>query len=137
MDICDFHSHIMPQTDHGCISVDEAVAQLKLAAHYGVARVISTSHFYPHRDSVESFIKRRNDAYAALKENLNEELPEIRLAAEVLLCANMDQLPDLDALCVHGTKWILVELPFNDFGSEYVYAVEGMVKFHVVNDLAF
>lgn len=127
MDICDFHSHIMPETDHGCTSVDEAIAQLKLAKSRGVTRVVSTSHFYPHKDSVESFIQRRNSAYNSIVERGVDGLPQIRLAAEVLLCANMDVLPDLDKLCVNGTRTIIVELPFNDFGSEYVRAVEGMV----------
>ena len=127
MDICDFHSHIMPATDHGCMSVDEAIAQLKLAKRYGITRVVSTSHFYPHKDTVESFIEKRNGAYAAIAERDIDGLPQIRLGAEVLLCANMDELPDLDKLCINGTRTILVELPFNDFGSEYVRAIEGMV----------
>lgn len=128
MDICDFHSHIMPGTDHGCVSVDEAIAQLRLAKRCGVTRVVSTSHFYPHKDSVRAFIDRRNSAYAAIVERDMDGLPEIRLGAEVLLCANMDELPELDKLCISGTKTILVELPFNDFGNEYVRAVDGMVQ---------
>ena len=128
MDICDFHSHIMPCADHGCASVDEALAQLELAKRCGVTRIISTSHFYPHKDSVESFIKLRNDAYAALSERLSAELPEVRLGAEVLLCANMDELPGLEQLCIHGTRTILIELPFNDFGGEYIHAVDGIIQ---------
>ena len=128
MDICDFHSHIMPGADHGCTSVDEAIAQLRLAKRCGVTRVVSTSHFYPHKDSVSSFLERRDAAYAAIVERGEADLPEIRLGAEVLLCANMDELPELDKLCINGTKTILVELPFNDFGNEYVRAVEGMVQ---------
>lgn len=128
MDICDFHSHILPLADHGSSSVEVSIAQLKLAKLYGVNRIIATPHFYPHKDSVEEFIKRRNDAYAALKAHLSDDMPELRLAAEVLLCANMDELPDLNKLCIHGTKTILIELPFNDFGSEYVLAVKGMIQ---------
>lgn len=128
MDICDFHSHIMPCADHGCVSVDEAIAQLRLAKKCGVTRVVSTSHFYPHKDSVNAFINRRNAAYAAIVERDVDDLPEIRLGAEVLLCANMDELPELEKLCINGTKTILVELPFNDFGTEYVRAVDGMIQ---------
>lgn len=128
MDICDFHSHIMPHADHGCTSVDEALEQLKLARDNGVTRIISTSHFYPHRDSVDSFILKRDRAYASLAERMTADMPRIRLAAEVLLCANMDTMPDLERLCIRGTNVILIELPFNDFGSEYVHAVEGMIQ---------
>ena len=128
MDICDFHSHIMPLIDHGSKSIEESLAQLELAKSWGVSRIVATSHFYPHADSVEEFVKKRDEAYAALKAHMTDGMPEIRLGAEVLLCSNMDELPMLDQLCIHGTRTILVELPFNDFGSEYVRAVKGMIE---------
>lgn len=126
LDLCDFHSHILPNADHGSSSVSESLAQLRLAMKYGVTRIFATPHFYPHRDSVSSFLRRRLSSYNQLIEAKPEGYPEIVLGAEVLLCPNIDRLPDLDKLCINGTKTILLELPFNDFGNEYVYAVEGI-----------
>lgn len=127
MDICDFHSHILPSADHGSSSVEESLKQLNLAKRYGVSRIVATSHFYPHRDSVEAFLNRRDAAYSTLVATMPDGMPEVKLAAEVLLCANLDELPDLCDLCILGTNTLLIELPFNDFGNEYVHAVEGMI----------
>ncbi len=128
MDICDFHSHILPNADHGSDSVEISLRQLALARKYGVTRIIATPHYYPHVDSVEEFIKRRNESYILLMNAVgNEEIPEIKLGAEVLLCPNMEKLPSLDQLCIEGTKTILLELPFNDFSHEYVTTVEAIL----------
>lgn len=127
MDICDFHAHILPVADHGSYSVEESLRQLALANKFGVTRVIATSHFYPHKEDVDDFLKRRNRSYAKLNESLNSDYPKVKLGAEVLLFPEIGKLPMLNELCVQGTKTLLLELPFNDFGREYVYAVEGLV----------
>ena len=128
MDVCDFHSHILPGVDHGSYSVEESMAQLALARKSGIMRIVATSHFYPHKESVDKFIKRRDEAYTLLKERYGDDIPDIRLAAEVLLCAGFDEIPMLDDLCIRGTKTILIELPFNDFGKEYVGSVRGLIE---------
>lgn len=68
--------------------------------------------FYPHKESVESFLARRQRTYEALKANLPDGAPEIILGAEVLICDGMDQLSGLDRLCRQGTNELLLELPF-------------------------
>ncbi len=128
MDICDFHAHILPGADHGSISVEIAVKQLALAKRYGVTRIVATSHFYPHRDSVKDFLDKRQESYKALCAKVPSDFPEVRLGAEVLLCPNMDNLPMLDRLCISGTKTILIELPFNDFGRDYMQTVDNIIS---------
>ena len=58
-DLIDFHSHILPGIDDGARSPDESLKMLELMAAQGVSKVVSTSHFYPERESPESFISRR------------------------------------------------------------------------------
>lgn len=128
MDVCDFHSHILPGVDHGSYSLEESLAQLALARKNGVTRIVATSHFYPHNESVEAFLKRRDEAYMLLKSICGDDYPDLRLGAEVLLCAGLDEIPMLDELCIHGTKAILIELPFNDFGQEYIRSVRGLIE---------
>ena len=127
MNVCDFHSHILPNADHGSYSVETSLQQLRYAKMSGVDRIIATPHFYPHKQSVSGFIKRRNDAYSLLMSNIKEDMPKIRLGAEVLLCPNMIRLPGIEELAVLGTKTLLIELPFNDFAREYLNSVEGLV----------
>lgn len=128
MDVCDFHAHILPNADHGSSSVEESLKQLRLAAKYGVSRIVATSHFYPHHSSVDHYLSKRDEAYRCLKDNMLPGSPEIRLGAEVLLCPNLCHISGFEKLCVSGTKTILIELPFNDFGREYVIAVKDIIS---------
>ena len=59
MDIVDFHSHILPEADHGSSSVEESLEQLNLALKRCVTRIVATPHFYPNHDSPERFLRRR------------------------------------------------------------------------------
>ena len=122
IDIVDFHAHVLPKADHGSNSVKQSISQLKIAKKAGVTRIIATPHFYPHRHSVSSFLKRRKASYAALIGSgaITPDMPEIRLGAEVLLFENIDKMPDLKMLCIEGTNYLLLELPFADLTDEHV-----------------
>lgn len=128
MDILDFHAHIIPRADHGSSSLDETLYQLNSALQYGITRVIATPHFYPYNENPASFIKRRNACFEKLKEHLTDELPTICLGAEVLICDNIEEMPELDKLCIDGTKVLLLELPFTDFSESYILSVKALLK---------
>ena len=127
MNVVDFHSHILPYADHGSSSVDVSLAQLSLAAEHGVKRIVLTPHYYPHRENPESFIARREKCYNKLLENLNDESPDVRLGAEVLICDNIEEMPHLEDLCIRGTRILLLELPFTDFSETYVDSVKYLI----------
>ena len=127
MNVVDFHSHILPYADHGSSSVDVSLAQLSLAAEHGVRRIVLTPHYYPHRENPESFIARREKCYNKLLENLNDESPDVRLGAEVLICDNIEEMPHLEDLCIRGTRILLLELPFTDFSESYVDSVKYLI----------
>lgn len=126
--IVDFHSHILPRVDHGSDSVETSSNQIVYAKNSGIEGIIATSHFYPHKHKAESFLKRRNEAYLRLKEQFNSDLPvDIRLGAEVLVCAGIEKLPELSELCIYGTKTLLLELPFTGFSEEYARSIENII----------
>ncbi len=130
MDVVDFHAHILPECDHGSSSVETSLAQLEYAITHGVRRIAATSHYYPHREDVKSFTERRALCYNALADAMKQrgaDLPEIKLGAEVLICDNIDELPDLSELCLEGTRALLLELPFTDFSSSYVKTVKYLI----------
>lgn len=113
MDITfDYHSHILPGCDHGSDGIETSLKQIEMAEGAGIKTICATPHFYPHKESVEAFLSRRQRTYEALKANLPEGAPEIILGAEVLICDGMDQLDGLDRLCRQGAKELLLELPF-------------------------
>ena len=65
-DIVDFHSHILPQVDHGSISIDMSLTQLSYAKDAGVTRIVATPHFYPNVHYVDTFIKKNKLSMEAL-----------------------------------------------------------------------
>ncbi len=114
MKLIDFHSHILPRLDHGSRSSQVSMNQLRIMADNGVDTVCATSHFYPQEVLTHRYLEARNAAFARLLEVYGEQpRPKIVLGAEVLICEGLDQMDDLDALCLEGTKYLLLEMPFS------------------------
>ena len=126
--IIDFHAHILPLADHGSDSLETSEKQLDILMSYGVETVVATPHFYPQRDSVESFLERRKNSASLLLSHRNGERPDIYLGAEVLVCPGIDHMPGLERLCVEGTDVILLEMPFNSWREEHIEAVSRMAR---------
>ena len=55
----DFHSHILPQADHGSDGIETSLAQLALLRDAGVWCLAITPHFYPQEEGVTSFLDKR------------------------------------------------------------------------------
>lgn len=111
----DFHAHILPGCDHGSDCVETSLKQLEMAVSAGVKTICATPHFYPHKKSLESFLKRREESAKALIERLPENAPQILLGAEVLICDGLEHLEGLPRLCREGTNELLLEMPFYDW----------------------
>ena len=111
----DFHAHILPGCDHGSDCLDTSLKQLEMAVSAGVKTICATPHFYPHKKSLESFLKRRDESAKALIERLPENAPQILLGAEVLICDGLEHLEGLPRLCREGTNELLLEMPFYDW----------------------
>ena len=108
----DYHAHVLPGCDHGSDGLETSRKQLEMAASAGVKTVCATPHFYPHKDSVDSFLRRRAQAAALLSKALPAGAPQIQLGAEVLICDGMERLEGLSRLCREGTNELLLEMPF-------------------------
>ena len=119
-ELCDFHAHILPSADHGSTSCEISRRQLELARACGVSRVVATPHFYPQKMNVSDFIKKRDDAYNTLEPFIPAGMSVVP-GAEVLLCENMEKLPDLKKLCVGNSDIMLLELPYTDLGPSFLY----------------
>ena len=108
----DYHAHILPGCDHGSDSVETSRKQLAMAAAAGVRTVCATPHFYPHKESIPSFLQRREASARLLRENLTADAPQLQLGAEVLICDGMERLDGLSRLCRGETNELLLEMPF-------------------------
>lgn len=111
-DLIDFHSHILPGIDDGARSPDESLKMLELMAAQGVSKVVSTSHFYPERESPESFLSRRAKAVGRLRTVMRDGLPDVYLGAEVAYFPGISRCEQLPELAIRGTRLILIEMPF-------------------------
>ncbi|MBE6807101.1 MAG: capsular polysaccharide biosynthesis protein [Ruminococcaceae bacterium] len=119
----DFHSHILPNIDDGSDSVEESLIMLELLRDQEVADVVATPHFDANAMSVEQFLSRRQEAYAALSSRIGEGLPRIHLGAEVLYYSGITRWDHLDALCIEGTRVLLLEMPLSRWTTSVVREV--------------
>lgn len=106
----DFHSHILPSIDDGSKSIDESLQLLKILKRQGIDKIVATPHFYANHNSVEEFLEKRRLSYESLVPFLTDDLPQIRLGAEVKYYEGISRLENLNKLCVEGSKLLLLEM---------------------------
>ncbi len=123
----DFHSHILPCLDDGSSSVEESLHLLDIMAQNGTDVVVCTPHFYCHEISISSFLSARQNSYEQLKPYLKPEHPKILLGSEVLYSSKLNQLDDLKKLCIQGTNYLLLEMPYLRLSGQMIDAVSDLV----------
>lgn len=122
----DFHAHVLPGADHGSANLDVSLKQVALARKAGIDVLIASPHFYPHRESPESFFERRETTAALLRQNYPENAPKLLVGAEAHLCRGLHHMEDLKKLCIEGTNVLLLELPADFSVSGYESTLEGL-----------
>lgn len=115
----DWHTHILPQMDDGSHSVEETISMMTAQASQGIKTVIATPHFYANDETLESFLARRQKSFDKLKSELPDNLPDVKLGAEVRYYHGISRMADLKALRIEGSKLLLLEMPFNTW-TEYM-----------------
>lgn len=128
----DFHTHILPKMDDGSKNTAMSVEMLKTEYSQGVKTVIATPHFYTSQNNISEFLDRRLCCHNRLMEVINEkgitDIPQILLGAEVKVFNGIENLPDLDKLCIGDTKLILLEMPFEPWTKRTVRAVNNIIN---------
>ena len=118
----DFHSHILPYMDDGAQNVEMSVKMLELSKRQGINTIVATPHFYIRKGTVSDFLLKREDSFNKLKEYIdknNPDVPEIILGAEVAFSEEILSV-DISKLCIEGTSYVLLELPFSYF-NQWIY----------------
>ena len=105
----DLHTHILPGMDDGPKTLPDAMALVERAAIQGVDCIALTSHFHCENESVEAFLQRREIAFSALREACPREL-SLKRGCEVYFSPRL-LTENAEALCLEGTKVLLLELP--------------------------
>ena len=107
----DFHCHCLPGIDDGSRSIEESIKILEMLSGQGINSVVATPHFIANNETVDVFLERRQKSYESLSEKLLDNLPCIRLGAEVEFYEGISNLTGLNKLCIEGTDIILLEMP--------------------------
>lgn len=126
----DIHTHILPGIDDGSNCIEESISMLGMLMEQGVGTVVATPHFYIDGMNVESFMNERNKAAERLYNGLKnvDKRPRIALGAEVEFYNELYSLDILEDLCISGTKYVLVEMPFVRW-NDYTYQALGKLSF--------
>ena len=124
----DFHCHVLPRMDDGSKSTEESLAMLRRSAEQGVTTVAATPHYYAERETVSDFLARREAAASALREAMAgcDELPALRLGAETAWFPGISTAPDVERLCLEGTRVLLLEMPFSPWTKRIFKELEGL-----------
>lgn len=102
--------------DDGAKDADTSLGMLSALASQGVTTVYATPHFYADADTVESFLERRDRAYAELCSAMEGKsgLPEVRLGAEIMICKQLARM-DIEQLIFNDMPVMLFEYPVRTF----------------------
>ena len=123
----DLHAHILPDFDDGAKSVEESLEMLRESKRQGVDKIVSTSHCYPKREgSIRGFIEDRNECLKVLSravEETGEELPQIYAGCELNICRDFTEDDGLKELCIEGTDYLLLEMPYEPWTEKVIEVV--------------
>ena len=111
--LTDYHSHFLPAMDDGPEDAWMSIEMLGMWKAQGVDRVIATPHFYPHRESIESFLSRRESAFDSLGMVIRS--PRTGQGAEVRVEKGISEVERMRELTLAGSRYILLELPYAPF----------------------
>ena len=108
----DFHSHVLPKMDDGAKDVEISLAMLEESKRQGATTIICTPHYYGRKRSPEKFIEKRKESFSLIEGKIPDGV-QLRLGAEVYFSKDaVVSYRDLSLLCIEGTDYIMIELPF-------------------------
>ena len=108
----DLHSHILYGIDDGSKTLEESLEILNNAYTGGVTDIVVTPHFIK-----DSKYKANNEKKKKLLDSLVKELKKnhiplhLYLGNEVFIDEGLSKLLDKDISTIHGSKYLLIELP--------------------------
>lgn len=108
----DLHTHILPDMDDGCRTVEESLQLLAAERDQGVDTVVLTPHFYRSREDSHSFLLRRSRSMDLLQKAVTSDTPALVLGAETAWYASLAEDPNLEKLCLDDQGTLLLELPY-------------------------
>lgn len=112
----DIHCHVLHGIDDGAADIGQAVELCSIAESQGITDIIVTPHFAEY-DSVDEFVSLRDRKIDELIYALNEEEIELNIKAgcELYLDEMIFSAPDIDAVTLNGSRYMLCEFSLKSF----------------------
>lgn len=125
--IVDLHTHLLPYMDDGAEDLKEAFEMTEDLYQQGVTDAVCTPHFDPSQQSMQDFLERRAASIALL----GTSKVSLTTGSETCLHEYLFHYPDLRPLCIAGTRYILVELPYSrKWGREVYKNIERLIDYY-------
>lgn len=101
---------------------------LSAAYNQGVRLCVATPHFVLHKnEDIAPFLEKRERQHRRLMEAAGDRpLPAVRLGAELYMDNNPNQFPDIEKLCIEGSRCLLVEFPadkYNPYWGDWLHSL--------------
>ena len=122
--LVDFHTHILPGMDDGSRNTEQTECLLQAQREQGVETILLMPHFYPTREDLHSFLKRREKAMTKMP--VCDDIQFI-LGAEVHYSNGMSQWSSLKELS-WGDGYILVEMPSPPWSAHMYRELESIKR---------
>lgn len=99
---------------------------LRESKHQGVDTIVATPHFYAEKDTIGDFRSKREERYNRILQATEkmEDIPEIRIGAEVLFFQGMSRAGMMPSLCIDHTNILLLEMPFMQWDEAVLREIE-------------
>lgn len=116
----DIHTHILPGIDDGSENIDMSLQMLRSLKAQSVKNIALTPHFYTNKESMDDFLKNRNNSYELLKSKDDTGL-NLTLGAEVFISKYILNYDDLIPICIGNTNYMLTEFSYSCPFDEKTY----------------
>ena len=134
----DMHTHILHGVDDGAVNIEDSLTLISRLKRAGVTDICLTPHYYTHRESLDDFVKRRDDAFLELSSYVSDDV-RLHLGAEVYVTKYLfSNDSDLKSVCYKDTNYMLTEFPYTSTfeGESLAYINKLMNNYRIIPVLA-
>lgn len=133
----DFHTHILPGFDDGCKDMEQSISIIDTLISYGITDIAITPHFYTNEESVEDFLKRREDKYIELLNSVKNKNVKLHLGAEVFITDYLFNQKFDNRLCYDGKNYLLTEFSYDsDFSGRFGEYIDNLLDMDIIPVIA-
>ena len=134
----DMHTHILHGVDDGAGNIEDSLTLISRLKRAGVTDICLTPHYYTHRESLDDFVKRRDNAFLELSSYVSDDV-RLHLGAEVYVTKYLfSNDSDLKSVCYKDTNYMLTEFPYTSTfeGESLAYINKLMNNYRIIPVLA-